>query len=201
MASSDELFVCLRHVVVSCVRTVGIWRRLLLFQHLHVANIVNIQVGLEHHDQALPVQAHSQNTGSKSHLAYCGVSLRVLYAQDAGRQGEGDQRGGEEHFETGDISFARLGLLVEGIGGVDAVAFGGACGVAKVSTDSPRPLLGEDRYAPTPRWLWSWLKVTKFMDVILAGWNFADGSAQGDKRVGLRASVEGAWASRSRAGC
>jgi hypothetical protein len=50
-----------------------------------------------------------------------------LYPQDARRQGKSDEGGGKEHLETGDISFAGLGLLVEGVGGVDAVTVGGAC--------------------------------------------------------------------------
>lgn len=54
------------------------------------------------------------------------IYLCVLDAEDSGRQREGDEGGREEHFKTRDISFARLRLLVEGVGRVDAVAFGGA---------------------------------------------------------------------------
>ena len=53
------------------------------------------------------------------------LDLRVLYAQDSRRQRESHQRRREEHFEARDIAFAGLGLLVERVGGVYAVAVGG----------------------------------------------------------------------------
>jgi hypothetical protein len=58
----------------------------------------------------------------------CGAyDLGVLYAQDSGRQRESHQRRREEHFEARDIALTGLRLLVEGVGGVYAVAVGGTC--------------------------------------------------------------------------
>lgn len=57
--------------------------------------------------------------------AVVATNLCVLYAEHPRRQGKSYQRGGEEHFEAGNVSFARLGLLVEGVGGVDAVPIAG----------------------------------------------------------------------------
>lgn len=73
------------------------------------------------------------------------TDLRVLYAQDSWRQRERDQRGRKQHLEAGNIAFTRLGLLVEWVGGVHAVAVRGtwsACqliatrGLAVLHTDA-----------------------------------------------------------------
>ena len=53
--------------------------------------------------------------------------LCVLYAQHSRREGEGDQRGREKHFQAGNISFARLSVLVKGVGRVCAEASGCSC--------------------------------------------------------------------------
>lgn len=43
------------------------------------------------------------------------------------RQDQGDKRGGEEHFDDGDIAIVAAEYLGEGIGMIDSKAFRGAC--------------------------------------------------------------------------
>jgi hypothetical protein len=50
------------------------------------------------------------------------TNLCVLDTEHARRQREGDQRGGKEHLQAGHVALARLGLLVERVGRVYAVA-------------------------------------------------------------------------------
>jgi hypothetical protein len=104
------------------MRTIRVGRRLLRLEHLHVADVVHVELRLEHDDQALPVEPHRQDRRAEGHLADGRVPLGVLDAQHARRQREGDQRGGEEHLQAGHVALARLGLLVERVGRVYAVA-------------------------------------------------------------------------------
>jgi hypothetical protein len=166
----------------AAARTVGVGRCLLRLEHLHVADVVDVQLRLEHHDQPLPVEAHGQDRRAEGHLADGGVplpsvssahfpardpasstNLCVLYAQHAGRQRQGDQRGGEEHLQAGHVALARLGLLVERVGRVYAVAIASTWWRCEGGLRS-----GEGGDIPTPRWLWSWLNVTKFMAAMVA---------------------------------
>ena len=138
-------------VCVKCCflrRTIRIRRRLLRLEHLQVAYIVDVEFRLEHDDDAFPVHAHGEDGCPECHLTYgrvplvlvsaclasvaCPTNLGVLYTQHAWRQREGYQRRGEEHLKAGDISLARLGLLVERVGGVYAVAIGRAYAIRSV---------------------------------------------------------------------
>lgn len=146
----ERISLC-QSVCVKCCflrRTIRIRRRLLRLEHLQIAYIVDVEFRLEHDDDAFPVHAHGEDGCPECHLTYgrvplvlvsaclarvaCPTNLGVLYAQHAWRQREGYQRRGEEHLEAGDISLARLGLLVKRVGGVYAVAIGRACAIRLV---------------------------------------------------------------------
>jgi len=142
-------------------RTVRVGRSLHRRQYLHIANVVYVKLRLQYYHEPLAVEPYRQDRRAEGHFAYCGLSLSVVYSENTGREGEGDERGREEHLQARDISFARLGVLAEGICRVDAVAFGGTCADCLVHALGRMVV-----YIPTPSWLWSWLNVTKFMDVM-----------------------------------
>ena len=60
------------------------------------------------------------------------TDLCILDDQVAGRLDEGHQGGGKKHLDDGDIAFVAVEDLGEGLGVVDAEAFGGADGQAAV---------------------------------------------------------------------
>jgi len=102
-----------------------IGRSLLGLEHLHVTDVVYVQLRLQHYYETLSVQAHRQNGSTKRHFAYCRVSLGILYSEHARRQRQRDQRGGKKHLQAGDIALVRLRLLIEGIRRVYAIAIRG----------------------------------------------------------------------------
>jgi len=55
-----------------------IGRSLLGLEHLHVADVVYVQLRLQHYYETLSVQAHRQNGSTKRHFAYCRVSLDAV---------------------------------------------------------------------------------------------------------------------------
>lgn len=62
--------------------------------------------------------------------------LCVLYYQVTWGEDEGDERGGEEHLDNGDVAVIAAEYSGEGIGVIDAKALGGACKRARGGPES-----------------------------------------------------------------
>jgi hypothetical protein len=55
--------------------TIRVWGRLFGLEHLHVTDIVYVELRLQHHYQPFPVQPHRQYCCSERHFAYRGMPL------------------------------------------------------------------------------------------------------------------------------
>ena len=121
----------------------GIWGRFNRVEKFHGADVVQIYLVLQNHDQSLPVQPDRKYRRRKCELAYGGLSLRttvslwtssILRMSHLGicdlkpprRENEGNERRGEQHLEDGNVAIPRLGAFREWIGGVNSEAFRGS---------------------------------------------------------------------------
>jgi len=57
---------------------VRVGRRLLSPEHLHVADVVDVELRLQDYYQSLPVQPHGQDRRAEGHFAYRGVPLPIV---------------------------------------------------------------------------------------------------------------------------
>lgn len=55
--------------------TIWVWGGFLSLEHLHVADVVDVELRLEYYYQTLPIESHCQYRRSESHLTDGRVSL------------------------------------------------------------------------------------------------------------------------------
>lgn len=101
-------------------------------QQAHVAYIIEIDLLLENDGESLPIEPHSEDGGGEGELADNTGALSVLYYQVSRGEGEGNEGGGKEHFDDGGVGFVGGEDAREGVGVVDAEAFGSGDGEAGV---------------------------------------------------------------------
>jgi hypothetical protein len=65
------------------LHTIRVRRRLLSFEHLHVANVVDVKFRFQHHYQSFPVQSHGQYGRAECHLTYRRMPLPIVSASSS----------------------------------------------------------------------------------------------------------------------
>ncbi len=99
-----------------------IGRRVDSLQEGHVGDVVEVYAILENDTKTFAIQTDSEDSRGEAELADNGATLCVLDDQVAGRKNEGNEGGGEEHLDDGDVAIVAAKYLGKRVGVVDAEA-------------------------------------------------------------------------------